>query len=116
VINKVCCQEKKPFSIKVEADVMADPLWCGICGANLEPSDVPLPEALTIDLYRWISRYAAWINWDTDTLTKNGIELEDKHNEEGSVLTEKVKKELGSDFLVKFVPSSSARMYNRKFP
>ncbi|WP_339217012.1 hypothetical protein [Ornithinibacillus sp. FSL M8-0202] len=41
----------------------------------------------------------------------NGIELEDKFNQMGFVLTEKVKQEIGGKYKIKFISSTSAKSY-----
>jgi hypothetical protein len=60
---------------------------------------------------KWAMMYGEWIDWSKDTLRPGGIELEDKHNNRGQQLTEKVKQELGVKYIVRFSPSSLARMY-----
>ncbi|EFV74831.1 hypothetical protein HMPREF1013_04857 [Bacillus sp. 2_A_57_CT2] len=106
------CENKETFDLKVEGDVSADPIWCNQCGCNFDIEEVPLSEDLKDDLMRWAMMYGRWIDWSKDTLLPNGIELENEHNKQGQQLTEKVKKELGTKYRVKFSPSTSARMYS----
>lgn len=105
------CEQKETFDLKVEGDVDTDPIWCNKCGCNFDIEEVPLSEELKEELMKWAMMYGEWIDWSKDTLRQDGIELEDKHNKRGQQLTEKVKKELGVTYKVRFSPSSSARMY-----
>jgi hypothetical protein len=105
------CEEKETYCLKVEGDVGADPIWCNNCGCNLDIDEIPLSNQLKDELIRWALKYGEWIDWDTDTVVENGIELENKHNEMGLKLTEKVKKELGDKYVISFSLSTSARRY-----
>lgn len=105
------CEQKETYNLKVEGDVGADPIWCNQCGCNLDFEEVSLSEDLKEELMGWALMYGEWIDWSKDTLRPNGIEMEDKYNKVGQQLTEKVKQELGVKYIVKFSPSSSARMY-----
>jgi len=60
---------------------------------------------------KWAMMYGIWVDWSKDSLYPNGIALENDHNNLGKQLTEKVKKEIGTKYIVKFSPSSSARRY-----
>jgi transcription elongation factor Elf1 len=106
------CENKQTFNLKVEGDVDTDPIWCNQCGCNFDIEEVPLSEDLKDDLMRWAMMYGRWIDWSKDTLLPNGIELENEHNKQGQQLTEKVKKELGTKYRVRFSPSTSARLYS----
>ncbi|WP_409304983.1 hypothetical protein [Peribacillus sp. SCS-155] len=105
------CEHQETYDLKVEGDVGTDPIWCNQCGCNFDIEEVPISGDLKEELMRWAMRYGEWMDWNNDTLRVNGIELEDKHNKLGQQLTEKVKKELGKNYKVRFSPSSSARMY-----
>lgn len=100
--------------LKVEADVGADPIWCKTCGFSLELADFKLSTSLAKELREWADLYGHWIDWDTDTLIPNGIEMEDDHNNTGILLAEKLKKEWFGSYTVTFIPSSMARMYANK--
>ncbi|MEY8749735.1 hypothetical protein [Alkalicoccobacillus gibsonii] len=100
--------------LKVEADVGADPLWCKTCGCNLECSEFKLSTSLAKELREWAELYGKWIDWNTDTLIPNGIEMEDDHNEAGIRLAEKLKREVFGSYTVTLIPSSMARMYANK--
>jgi hypothetical protein len=106
------CKHKETDDLKVEGDVGADPIWCNICGCNFDIEEVPISDDLKEEVMRWAMMYGEWIDWNKDTLRSNGIELENKHNKLGEQLTEKVKKELGAKYKVRFSPSTSARLYS----
>ncbi|MCV9884973.1 hypothetical protein [Metabacillus halosaccharovorans] len=61
----------------------------------MDIEEIPISHEVKEELLKWGMRYGEWIDWNTDTLYPNGIELEDKHNKIGQQLTEKVKNELG---------------------
>ncbi|MFF2596799.1 hypothetical protein ACFVSZ_25900 [Priestia megaterium] len=92
-------QEKcKHNTYKLEADFSADPIWCNNCGENL-------------DLEEWTDDYGNWIDFDTDSLRENGMETETEYNRKGQQLFEEVKKQLGTDYPIVFVPSKSGELY-----
>ncbi|WP_079708639.1 hypothetical protein [Paraliobacillus ryukyuensis] len=105
------CENKEIFDLKVEGDVYTDPIWCNQCGCNFNIEEVPISENLRDELMMWAMQYGKWIDWSKDTLRSNGIELENKHNKFGQLITNKVKRELGGKYNISFSPSSSARMY-----
>ncbi|MFJ7667112.1 hypothetical protein ACIQXI_08380 [Lysinibacillus sp. NPDC097195] len=99
------CNCKELVKIKVEADIGSDPLWCKVCGFNLDIDKMEISHSLKIQLRSWIIDYGVWINWDFDTLIVGGENLEKQHNETGLRLTEKVMSELKNKKIV-FQPSS----------
>lgn len=99
------CNCKELVQIKVEADFGSDPLWCKVCGFNLDMDKMEISHSLKKQLRSWISDYGVWINWDSDTLIVGGENLEKQHNEIGLRLTEKVMSELKNKKIV-FQPSS----------
>jgi hypothetical protein len=105
------CEQNQTYELKVEGDVDTDSIWCKKCGCNLDIEVVPISNDLKKELMEWGMKYGEWIDWSSDKLRPNGIELENKHNKLGQQLTEKVKKELGAEYKVGFSPSSSARRY-----
>lgn len=109
------CENKKTHTLKLEGDVGADPIWCNQCGCNLNVEDAPISNELKRALILWAGEYGAWIDWNKDCLIQNGIELEDRFNETGYILTEQLKRECGESYKVTYSPSSSARHYARKF-
>ncbi|WP_409293473.1 hypothetical protein [Peribacillus sp. SCS-37] len=89
MLTNVCsCQVTS--SIKVEADYDADPLWCNTCGWNLDIDEVPLTDTIKDALFNWQQQYGR-------------ISIKE-HNAAGLNLTEIVKKELGPDCTVVFMP------------
>lgn len=112
---KINCKCKETTcALKVEADFVTDPLWCNICGYNLDMHLIPLSNELKSELKKWVLNYGKWIDLETDKLIDNGFELEDKHNEVGLSLTEKVRRELGDHYSITFSPSKLARSYANK--
>ncbi|MDV2580914.1 hypothetical protein [Alkalibacillus haloalkaliphilus] len=103
------CDEKKTNDIKVEGDVGADPFWCYYCECNLDLEESSISIELREELMKWILKYGEWINWSNDEVVSNGVELEEEHNRIGSLLTEKVKKELGDNYKISFSPSTFAK-------
>jgi len=87
---KDVCNCQFTSSLKLEADFVADPIWCNVCGWNLDIDDFPLTVNLKNDLYQWTEQYK-----------KISI---NEHNVNGQNLTEKVKEELGSEYRIIFKP------------
>lgn len=106
-----CCESGKTNELKLEGDVGADPIWCRRCGCNLEIENLLISEELAEELSLWAAKYGEWIDWSSDELLPNGIELEDIFNQKGSILTGKLKRELDGRYTMTFMPSSSARFY-----
>ncbi|WP_085994204.1 hypothetical protein [Oceanobacillus senegalensis] len=105
------CKQKETNELKVEGDVGADAIWCNRCNCNLDIQEVPLSLGLKSELMKWIGKHGDWIDWEKDKIVPNGIKLEDEHNKQGMILTEKVQKELGVKYKVSFSPSTFARVY-----
>jgi hypothetical protein len=42
---------------KIEADFSADPIWCNVCGENLDIDDFQISEELKDELFDWIKGY-----------------------------------------------------------
>ncbi|MEM5018356.1 hypothetical protein WKH31_18825 [Metabacillus indicus] len=87
---KNVCKCKLTNSFKLEADYVADPIWCTICGWNLDIDEFPLKDDLKNDLFQWVEQYKR--------IPAN------EHNAIGQNLTEKVKEELGSEYRLMFIP------------
>ncbi|MFJ7840162.1 hypothetical protein ACIQXG_11825 [Lysinibacillus sphaericus] len=81
------CNCKELVQIKVEADIGADPLWCKVCGFNVDMEKMEISDSLKIQL-------RSWINWDSNSLIVGGENLEKQHNEIGPRLTEKTMSEI----------------------
>lgn len=107
------CERSLPASLKIEGDVGADPFWCAHCAFNIDMADLPLSNNLAVALSSWNSTYGEWIDWNTDTLKEDGLQLEKQFNREGEALTEKVRSEIGHIYGIVFVPSTSARLYSQ---
>lgn len=108
-----CCEQNNTDELKIEGDLSSDPFWCSRCGCNLDIDEISLSAELKEELSEWMANYGSWINWNTDKLVPNGIALEDKHNKQGVKLAAKAKKELAGKYKIRFLPSTSARMYAR---
>ena len=87
---KDVCNCEFTNSFKIEADFAADPIWCNICGWNLDIDEFPLTDNLKDELYQWTKQYKK-------------IPI-NEHNVIGKNLTEKVKEELKSDYRIVFIP------------
>lgn len=101
----------KHTAYKLEADFSFDPIWCNDCGWNLDVEDFPLSDQRQEELSQWIVEYGEWIDFETDSLKENGLTLEKQHNEKGMKLFNEVKKELGEEYTIIFVPSTSAQFH-----
>lgn len=108
------CEQKETYELKIEGDVGADPIWCNQCGCNFDLEDIPISNELKRELMGWATKYGEWIDWEKDKLLPNRIELEEEHNKQGVKLTEKVKKELGENYKIKFLASTMAKSYANK--
>ncbi|MDX8345785.1 hypothetical protein [Rossellomorea sp. YZS02] len=84
------CNCEVTSSFKLEADFVADPIWCNICGWNLDIDEFPLIDNLKDELYQWTKQYKK-------------IHI-NKHNSIGQNLTKKVEEELGLDYRIIFIP------------
>ena len=111
MLELLLCRSGEAKEFKIEGDVGVGPIWCNQCGCNLDIEDIPISEELAEELSLWAAKYGEWIDWKIDKLLPNGIELEDKFNQIGVALTEKLKRELGGKYKMTFMPSSSARFY-----
>ena len=98
-------------SLRLEADFSADPIWCDICNWNLDLNTLPLSIDLKEESMRWTFEYGKWINWNTDQLIADAVQLEKAHNERGLKLFHLIKSELGNKFYLKFSPSNSVEAY-----
>lgn len=84
------CKCEYTNSFKIESDFVADATWCNQCGWNIDIEDFPLSEDLKAELDQWTGQYKK--------ISVN------EHNLMGERLTEKVKKELGTEYKVVFIP------------
>ncbi|SMQ85035.1 hypothetical protein SAMN05444673_6332 [Bacillus sp. OV166] len=103
---KEVCKCEFTNSFKLEADLVADPIWCNVCGWNLEIEDFPLSDKLREELLQWVSEYGKWIDLETDSLKENGLKQQENHNEKGLQLFQEVKKQLGEKYPIIFVPTT----------
>lgn len=108
------CEEKKTFNVKVEGDLGADPIWCDLCYSNLDIEDAPLSKSLRAELMRWAWKYGEWMDWEKEVLDPDGLQMKEKHNALGKLLSERVQEELGDKYKVRFSPSPLVEMYGEK--
>ncbi|MFU0790604.1 hypothetical protein [Virgibacillus proomii] len=108
-----CCKSGKTINLKLEGDIGSDPIWCKLCGCNLDSEDLPISKELANKLTNWAFQYGEWIDWETDKLLPHASEREKQFNENGLILTEKLKRELGVSYAVDYVPSLTVKMYER---
>lgn len=110
------CGINKVNEFKVEADIMADPIWCNNCGYNLDIKNFKISKNLEEKLIHWIGQYGKWIDWSTDSLVPNAAEMEAIHNANGTELTQELAIELSLEGKVVFSPSTMVLAYkNNKF-
>ncbi|CAH0418369.1 hypothetical protein [Periweissella ghanensis] len=104
-MEQLCaCSQIK--TLNIEADMGADPLWCAVCGDNLDTYDVPLTADLQAALNTWANDFGSWVDWETEQLIPGEQFTEVAHNQAGRVLTTKVQAELGTAYQVNFIPST----------
>lgn len=104
-----CCRSGVTSELKIEGDIGADPVWCSICGCNLNIEDVPISKKLANELSSWVITFGKWIDRDKGTLLSNGIELEEEFNRLGIALTKKVKQELVDQYIIHYSPSTKVK-------
>lgn len=109
-----CCYKSgKTINLKLEGDIGSDPIWCKLCGCNLDSEDLPISKELANNLTNWAFQYGKWIDWEADKLLPYASEREKQFNENGLILTEKLQRELGVSYTVDYVPSLTVKMYER---
>ena len=107
----VFCGCKQTKKLKVEADFSADALWCNKCSSNLDIESFYLSKELKIALRDWIYEYGKWIDWENGGIVQGGVLMEEKHNEQGLLLTDRVKKELVGQYTIIFSPATFAKRH-----
>ncbi|WP_353856350.1 DUF1835 domain-containing protein [Bacillus sp. Bos-x628] len=106
----VCCREfkDKPF-VKIEGTYDVEPFQCGYCQCPLEKDDVPLSDALFLDICKWNIQYGCWLDEETEDLLPDGMELEKKFNQEGERIIEKMKHALSPAYQIEYIPSERTK-------
>jgi len=102
---KDVCKCKFTNSFKLEADFSADPIWCNVCGWNLDIEEFPISDKIQEELFEWVNEYSKWIDLETDSLKENGLKLQENHNKKGLQLFQEVRKQLEQQYQIIFVPS-----------
>lgn len=106
-----CFCKKQTKLLRMEADFSADPIWCDVCNSNLDLFTLPLSINLKEELLKWVIGYEQWLDFNTDKLVDNAVELQKVHNEWGLKLFFKVETELGNQYCIRFSPSTSVETY-----
>ncbi|PRO67147.1 hypothetical protein C6I21_00855 [Alkalicoccus urumqiensis] len=101
------CGDGTNEQLKVEGDFSADPVWCAVCGANLELEELPVTAELKEELWQWMLRYGTWIDWENDAALPDAAEKASQHDAEGKELTRRLQQELGAAYTVQFSPSAA---------
>lgn len=100
-MKEVCfCEET--FYILVEAEVCADPVWCGHCQANLDLDDFPVSEEIKKELTNWNSDFDKHLTANKYKGVKQSYA--EKLNEEGQQLARRLSEELPHSYKVKYRP------------
>ncbi|MFN0313257.1 MULTISPECIES: hypothetical protein [Kurthia] len=100
-MNEFCSCERLTH-IKVEADFYTDPLWCSICGYNLDIDEFPLRELIKEKLMLWVEKYEAVLGGN---FHQSSFEYElnkREYNQVGLELTEEIKKDIGHQYNISF--------------
>lgn len=94
--------------IKLMPDYHCHPLWHDDSAefGDIDPDVLPLSDALKIRIKKWAAAYDASLNVDDPALSGfKTTEEERKFAEEGELISEELKKELGGEYLISlFVP------------
>lgn len=100
-MNEFCSCERLTH-IKVEADFYIDPLWCSICGYNLDMDEFPLRELIKEKLMLWVEKYEDVLE---ENFHQSSFEYElnkRDYNQVGLELTEEIKKDIGHQYNISF--------------
>ncbi len=100
-MNEVCfCEET--FYILIEAEICADPVWCGHCQANLDLYDFPVSEEIKNELTIWNSDFDKHLTANKYSgVTKSFAE---QLNEKGQQLARRLNEELPYTYKVEYRP------------
>lgn len=99
------CDCFKLTSLTLEADMGADPLWCSVCGYNLDLYDLALDTSLEQRLMTWVNAFGSWVDWETERVLPNEEGLEINHNQTGAQLLPQIQEAFGESISVTFKPS-----------
>ena len=99
------CKCKEVKKITLEADFGSDPIWCGVCGYNLDIEELEISEELRQAIFVWENQFGEWLDLDTDELEEDGEPLEEAFNARGLELLALLKQELGNKYEWNYSPS-----------
>lgn len=100
-MNEFCSCERLTH-IKVEADFYTDPLWCSICGYNLDIDEFPLRELIKEKLMLWVEKYEDVLEENSHQLSFEYELNKREYNQVGLELTEEIKKDIGHQYNISF--------------
>lgn len=100
-MNEFCSCERLTH-IKVEADFYTDPLWCSICGYNLDIDEFPLTELIKEKLMLWVEKYEDVLGENSHQSSFEYELNKREYNQVGLELTEEIKKDIGHQYNISF--------------
>lgn len=96
------------MNIKLLPDYYCSPIWCRDTGANIELSDLPISESLSLKLQSWADAYDSTLN--NDDPLNSGFESESDvaaFIEQAAILCDLLKHEMGNLATVEIADSLS---------
>lgn len=96
-----CFCKEESYDLVVEADLGADPIWCGKCGCNLNLEEIPLTEKLKYQLISWVQAYSKSVIDESEYI----YEVTHQHNKNGIKLAQKAQSELGNKYTISYKAS-----------
>lgn len=100
------CKCKQTTKITLEADFGSDPIWCSVCGYNLDIEELDITEDLRQAIFVWENQFGEWLDLETDELEEGMEHLEEAFNYRGQELLTELQKQLGHTYEFTFEPST----------
>lgn len=100
------CKCKQITKITLEADFGSDPIWCSVCGYNLDLEELEISEELRQAIFIWENQFGEWLDLETDELEEDKQPLEEAFNLRGQELLMQLQKQLGHQYEFTFEPST----------
>lgn len=103
-MNKYRCGcNLTPKQFFLEADYVADPIWCAKCRQNLDMDDFSTPKKLREKLIKWVKYFNK--NFDFEKASnEQDQQFIEEYNRLGYVLATELEVVLGDGNVVDFVP------------